>query len=498
MSIRSAQPALTRAIAHVTASVTERGKTEGSKLPPLRRLAREAGVSILTMWKAIRKLREQGAVAVRHGSGIYCGPSVPQPAPTPAREPKWRALSSALMTDITGGAYRHREFLPSIKELSERYGAGYRTLSQALRALSRDNLLDVHKRRYRIRYARASRASVAILFLYHEGIARRYEWRGYRHRIDEFVRLLETECVSRNIRLDTRKFGDAGMDLRSLRSGDTQGTVIWGSDQDPFISRREELLPALARFRRPVFAFDDIGDMMVPSEYEQLRHFIRAGVSDFKAGRKAARFLLDSGHRHIAFFSNRYDAPWSRERWRGLESICCRITGNAASCTACTAAYSAPRRSTPGANIFLSQARQLEAVSSHAMRLLENPFDRESVYLVAQELRQYHEMRFTLAPLFKQAIENPAITAWVCADDAIAAHAALPFLAQRRRRDIGVLAFNNSIEIAWQHGITSYDFGLSQLVVRMINTILDPRIQGQEKSVEAQGMVIERGSILGR
>jgi DNA-binding LacI/PurR family transcriptional regulator len=128
------------------------------------------------------------------------------------------------------------------------------------------------------------------------------------------------------------------------------------------------------------------------------------------------------------------------------------------------------------------------------MRLLESPFDRESVYLVAQELRQYHEMRFTLAPLFKQAIEQPRISAWVCADDAIAAHAALPFLARRRARDIGVMAFNNSIEIAWQHGITSYDFGLSQLVVRMINTILDPRIAGQEKYIEPQGMVIERGS----
>jgi DNA-binding transcriptional regulator YhcF (GntR family)/DNA-binding LacI/PurR family transcriptional regulator len=497
MSANPSQPALTRAIAHVTAAVAERGETEGSRLPPLRLLAHDAGVSILTMWKAVRKLGGQGIVAVRHGSGIFRGPSLPKKPPSDnPRTPKWQSLRSRMMREIAYGNLHNREFIPSFKELSRGYGCAYRPLRRALGELERDGILTPHKRTYRIRRFCASHATISIVFMYDKGIETRYEWRGYRHRIDEFIRVLETECVTRNIRLETRTIDNGIIDLRPLRSTDAQGLLVWGAGGAPLVSHCDALLPEFQRFGRPIVLFDDIGGMEIPEAFAGIKNLYRAVVDDFEAGRQVAGFLLDSGHRHAAFFSNHHDAEWSRNRLGGMQSIYAMLDSASASCTAYVDSFFAARTSLR-AYPFKAQTRALNAISEAAVKTLTSGFDRQRVYLVTQELRQYYEMRFAMNSLLKQAMVRPEISAWVCADDDIAVHAVLPFLARHRIKvpnKVSVLSFNNSVEIAWQAGVSSYDFALSKLALRIIDVLLNPESHDPKVLLESKGMVVERGT----
>jgi hypothetical protein len=60
---------------------------------------------------------------------------------------------------------------------------------------------------------------------------------------------------------------------------------------------------------------------------------------------------------------------------------------------------------------------------------------------------------------------------------------------------MSVASFNNSVEVAWQSGITSFDFALSKLVLRIIDVMLNPQSHDRQVPLRSQGMIIERSTV---
>ena len=65
------QPKYLRIHAELRDRITSGRWPAGSSLPPQRDLAREFGVSIMTLRQAVQLLTDEGLVAARHGSGTY-------------------------------------------------------------------------------------------------------------------------------------------------------------------------------------------------------------------------------------------------------------------------------------------------------------------------------------------------------------------------------------------------------------------------------------------
>ena len=65
------QPKYLRIYAELRDRITSGRWPAGSSLPPQRDLAREFGVSIMTLRQALQLLTDEGLVAARHGSGTY-------------------------------------------------------------------------------------------------------------------------------------------------------------------------------------------------------------------------------------------------------------------------------------------------------------------------------------------------------------------------------------------------------------------------------------------
>lgn len=101
-------------------------------------------------------------------------------------------------------------------------------------------------------------------------------------------------------------------------------------------------------------------------------------------------------------------------------------------------------------------------------------------------------------PLFKKALDDPKITAWVCASDPVGL-LALDFLKSRGKqvpRQISVVSVDDCYD-AFQAGLTSYNFNVPMLLSRTLDFIVRPEGYpgiAQKKREEIVGHLIERVS----
>jgi DNA-binding LacI/PurR family transcriptional regulator len=103
-----------------------------------------------------------------------------------------------------------------------------------------------------------------------------------------------------------------------------------------------------------------------------------------------------------------------------------------------------------------------------------------------------------MAPVFKQALENRAVTAWVMAND-YAATLALDYLKENNVRvpeDLSIISFDNTLD-AMENQLTSYDFNPNGIVSIMLRYALRPSSVSPPRGrqvIEADGAIIERRS----
>ncbi|MBD3242913.1 MAG: GntR family transcriptional regulator, partial [Chitinivibrionales bacterium] len=325
--------AYTTARTYLTTLMDERVGMGIYTLPPLASMARSAGVSYVTMWKALDSLKRAGVLSARPGRGIVISAAGDTESwhSTPgerARGRKWEWLVTRIEGDILSGTYRAGAILPSRKELMARYGVCYHTLRKALTRLAGNGAVHRHKRGYRIPAVKQSTAGVTVALVTCLTAAGRPVIDF--SRTNEYLRTFEDECGRRKLNTIVYPYElETGEVLfphqRGLSSGPGDHASILGFLFLPGPSGPQvtTVLNRLYRTGRPIAILEEIGPLprlpLPRIESGQVRLFTVA--TSTTAAREIARTLLRLGHRRIAYISAANRSVWSRNRLRGLREI---------------------------------------------------------------------------------------------------------------------------------------------------------------------------------
>lgn len=498
------RPAQDRAVAAVRGWIA---RDASQRLPGIRAMAARAGVSPVTMWKAVGILSREGllqtvperrVLVARPGTRVSQRAEAPR-LPPPARL-RWLDLRDEIARDLLALRFSSATTLPSTKELCARYGVGRLTLGRALRALVEDGCLQREGHGFRPRQSptRARKATIVFLAEQPGGDV----LTDLAPRSLELWRALEERCQARGLRLLARPAQEhlAGARRRSSGLPEVVGYVVRNLDLAPALAER--LLSRLAILDRPVALVDEVG---VPSEREWARRNSRfrafAIAHSGQAGRDVGERLLDLGHRRVAAFSPFGEAAWSRNRLRGLAEAL-RDAPGGGSLELVSSEFpddDALRRAiarAPGYRALLDRTdrfrRSLDPgrpAAAAGGRLADPALQAFASDAVCGRLR----------PLFERALAERHATAWVGVNDTVAL-AALRFLREAGLsvpRDVAVVGFDNTAE-ALRGGLASYDFNLAALAEALVEHVVGWRTRsGRDRApvVEIPGSLVERPSL---
>lgn len=469
--------------------------------PSLKVLARECGVAYMTMWKAASRLRRKGIIEMHRKTGIrLC--SLPQEQPDraqntlstaiPKNGQKWERTARRIVEDIHNSLYEHGESLGPIKHLAHRYGVCPPTLRRALEYLVDQGVLESSVGGYRTADAPRMDWSVSIVVLYRCDTPGSV--RPITTTITRTLAELERICSRTNVHLQgvgwsyeenllVPNNGWTPLALPPALSDSLLGFIVIGEGLHDIceLGIFEEIL----RTRKPVAILDADGLSPAPDAARpwpaHLRIFERA--LDEKPGADMAAFMLQLGHRSVAYISGDHHDQWSRQRLEGI-----RRTFSHAGFSGGVRAAIAP--SPPGYQgdvrryfhehsktmiAALDNARiSLKNATSSAMHWLGDTFADPAVFGAMTAFQERTELRERLTPLLDELCGCPEITAWIASNDETAL-VAFEFLRSRGISvpgKISVVGFDDS-EIASHNGLTSYNFNEPALVKAMVRYLLD-------------------------
>jgi hypothetical protein len=454
---------LDRARAHLGAVIARHREEAGDRLPVLHKLAAEAGVSHVTMLRAISESKVRGDIAARSGSGIYLAgtpmvrkiASAAQPAERNAF--RWERTAWRLEQDVLAGVFTPGAYLPRGKELCARYGVCASTLGRCLRRSMARMLIKRERRWFRVPLP-SGQVGQASIILVSVGPGRfikpiwdqRHMWNMYG---------LETACIR------------AGLGVRKVFYAYVRSSLQVSDGKGPPYTRKElsgiqgfailnrglqgldyrRYLHSLARYDLPVSVVDEDGDVVEAMEGDVPKNVrvFRLGFS-VEPGCVAGRFLLELGHRRIAYISPFHADHWSINRLKGLRSA-------------------------------FAQAGLPDAVASCTTNRLDNQPSLDPTFIPSQSrgvrrTPEAHEtILSTLAPELRDILRRREVTAWVAANDEIG-FACRRFLKNARvavPQRISVMGFDDSY-LALFNDLTSYNFNSSATTQAMVDHIVDP------------------------
>lgn len=477
-------PAQERARKYLRELISRRLSAAGPrKLPPVGELAGAAGVSLVTMVKAVRSFRDQGLLQTSHGRGttIVCDtapPDAPPEAPreaTPAPRRKWEKLCSRIEREILNGFLGAEGVLPPTKEMLRRYGVCDHTLRKALHALVERGRLEWGRRRYRVRRAGRGYGGSSVVL-----IARgdsQHHFRVVSPRTVEHTYALERECIQAGVRLDILTY-DVSTGLlypspeEHLRpeaisvQGNVLGCMVWQVGFEPDEMRR--LLNRLSGTRVPVAVLDESG-----SEADQPTMRLPRGcalfriVDDVCAGATVARFLLDLGHRDLAFVSPIHERSYSIGRLEGIRQV-----WEQAGLIERLSVVAAPEPSLRGRIGSIAPMRDNMSGALSAVLPRGGALHRRAQHEVQTVARHQTIAAITRALLHEEGFPGYA-SAWVAPTDTVAV-ACLDHIESAGRRvpaDISLAGFDNS-QMSLVHMLTSYNFNGAAAIRAMLEYIL--------------------------
>jgi len=512
------------AIRHVEECIA-RGRYEpGDRLPGIRSLALDAGVSPRTMWKALAMLRKAGVVAGAPRKRF----TVASPAAKAAvngHEPLtgktldpfagavWHRLRAALEREIATGAYPPGKALPGVKQLRARYGVNARTLTKALINLAGDGMLVPHGRGFAAPFlGHHSAAGLRIMLLANGGKTPGF---ATGHLDSDYVRRLEAACALAGVGLELAVFFvDADDRLIIVDQATGKGRTPAPSDDVAgyvylIYSRpclREELLGMLEHTRKPVAVLDGIG------QWDRLRHCVhspRTKIFDIAlaaaASRIAAHCLISQGHRQVAYFSPTHKAGWSQRRLDGILTTFARagfsravtrftLDNEQMADFAAQARQSCDISSLIGNHLKAYRAWRKNAPDEYRRRT-DPLFAQPLLYGMYLEGELCREMR----KLFALALEHENITAWIMSHD-YPAIMALDFLREKKVTvpgKLSVISFDDSFD-ALKHRLTSYNFNIEGMVQAIMRFLLHPDERGlyaRKQRVEIEGFLVYRSTV---
>ncbi len=489
-----------------------RAQHEGrQRLPTTVDLAKAAGVSVVTMARAVKYLSQTGEVHALPRRGIVVGSAPdtpaaePSPASRPARGPRWRRLCAELERMLLSGELGTSGQLPTIRELSGRFRVDFRTMRKAVDMLVERGELYPYQRTYRVRPGPGRHTVDQVVLV--AAADTRGELRLYSPRTQETLRSLEAECSRSGVRLTALPWrpsasatgGSAANPLRRLGElGPALGVMVWTAG----LPRRDlrVLLNGLAPMGRPVAILDEDDDS--PPERSAVRQGVRVFIAadSAGAGSTVGRHLLSLGHRRLAYISAVHGSSWSLRRLGGLEQACAQSGLGAR-----VSRHVLPQFSYRTQFLTDDQVRRRAVENLMDDCVSRPPFTDDVTTGTIRDLREQilptmkrHMLHEKLLPLFDSALASGA-TAWVGATDEIAVEA-LTYL-QRRKvavpQQVSVVGFDDSLE-AFLHSLTSHNFNTPSAVRPMLDILLAPRLGAAAlryaKPIEIRGFVNNRST----
>jgi len=421
---------------------------------------------------------------------------------------KWQRTATALHRDLLRGYHSPVSPLPPAKELTELYGVCPATLKKAMRWLIREGTLEQRRTQYfpATNQVGCTRNTVLLvassdadgnLSLTHP-------------RIPEYMRALEHGCSLKNVALsvvpyDARegKFHDPGV-VHRLRTdlafrGSILGILVWqaGIDHHDWT----ELVRELAPLGAPMALLDETGELRVPrilGSGDRIRVYALGWSA--AAGRCMGRYLLNLGHRRVAYISPLHRSAWSRNRLAGLREVYAESGTPNIVREFVLDRYSLPNEVSEGnqavreelATTLVDMPVRLEGRERELCARTRDALGRE-----LDNLLQREGYALAMNPLMEAALSDPSITTWVAADDDTALPC-LEFLRAAGKRvpeDISVVGFDDSLEGSL-HKLTSYNYNGGAYMRAMLAHVLSPSCPESGgrggKPVEIDGTLVVR------
>ena len=505
MNSRSkSKPKLKHAIQFLTDGINRSIFKADKPIPGIARLARMAGVSSVTMWKAVTALKEQGLLCGEPGHRLWirqdaesANEAVPSHIIPDGRE-VWPKVRDHIEKDALNGIFPPGIKMPSIKELRNRYRVSYSVLRKALSALVNDGILVVDGRGYALPSLIAHHSTAKIVLV-------GYGWQpgslslGLHDEV--FLRLLEAEVARAHLTLEivvySQQEGEPAMTLSGtgrpypLKNDGVLGIVMLANA--PGKAEIGAMLRSLSHIRKPIGIFDETGGW-TPKEFLRDTSRIRLCYATHALGpsQNIARYLLALGHRKIAYVSPHHTHLWSVNRLKGLVSTF-ENAGYADGVVPFSfdlGAVQNDNRCDVQPVVDAYNAWKKKSFSLFA-KMLDPVF-----HLFSTDMARHAERRYLLESTFSRAIADKEITAWVCVHDSIGLMA-LDFLAERDVKvpgSLSVVAFDDTVD-AMKARLTSYNFNIAGAVLSILNHIVNYDTRRKRASiVEIRGMLVERHS----
>ncbi|MBD3321137.1 MAG: GntR family transcriptional regulator [Chitinivibrionales bacterium] len=510
----TSKPAIQKACTWIRQSIAGKKFPPGSRLPNIKALARLAGVSPVTMVRAVSLLKDRGILEGVRGQRTRVPDPYTQHSDTAAGDTSpfkippdvytWERVKEQIEKDLITGAFSPAPLLPSCKELQYRYSTSFKTLKKALSSLEGEGMLVRQGNGYAIPAVSRGRNYASITLIGAGDIKGNLNLGA----LDEnFVRLLELECARSGVNLDVityyydkKKlvFSLKGAPL-SLSSHTTEGYIYLylGEEHGP-----EDVIAMLYSFKKPIAVIDDIGGWKLPRPLAPRSDITRfVSVISEKPGTLCARYLLSKGHKQCAFFSPFHAAQWSKNRLAGIIDQYSRA-GEGCSVTPFTldnfiaeSDYAQVPKTRRHSMTFADMAKSWMSNIPASYQYHFEPLIREVLDYIGMPRA---EIRSQLEPLFDRALTRTEITAWIGANDLVAVMA-LDFCKRKHvpvPGKISVIGFDDSSE-ALRNQLSSYNFNHLALAHACINSILRPgsiRTLRKKNVVDIDGLVMERSS----
>ncbi|MDG5816525.1 GntR family transcriptional regulator [Chitinispirillales bacterium ANBcel5] len=478
------------------------------RLPSVRELAQQCGVSVVTTLRATEYLRGEGLIEGKWGKGNFVSGLnkevhfIPDP-PKASAASKYHRTLDRLKKDLLKGTFRSNQPLPSQKQLATIYNVSYPTIRKVLSELVRERTLKQNGSRYYVFINnRNSKHRIALIGLSLDGNGIKIETERERkfHRLLSEIAVqngIDIEIVGYNDYLDKPRFylprghtletylksrNVCGIILSSYHMGDSAACLsmligtqipvsIWIEDQKVLQKSK-----AYSSFYKRLTFFD--------SSYSKL------------PGEDVGNYLFEKGHREIAYISPFHSGVWSQNRLQGLKKA--------------ALAFGPTHRVYPFvSDKYCDDYKYLEEATKEGN--FEHEFCGEKIrhklepFIGTRFPRLKYELNCLLRDnlifdgckeFFRQAASNNQISAWVCANDLVACMVMehWNFSGTPLEKRPALIGFDNTFR-SLELQVSSYEFNTRGEVQSMINHLLDPHSTLFSGNViRLHGLVIERAS----
>jgi DNA-binding transcriptional regulator YhcF (GntR family) len=494
-------PAVTETIQKLRALIQGHSS---ARLPSVRVLAQRCAVSPVTILRAIAILKNEGLLEGGWGRGNFIASRKAAIEQNDVCQSTTAVEKTVQMikNDIIEGKYRTHLPLPSIKNLTAQYRVSYPTVKKALVLLTEESILKQSGVRYHFftkTVRPASRIAIVAFGLGRNSIKIETE------RERNFYQLLCAVAKDQNVVLETICCNDYN-----------EATPFYTPDNTPLAEYLKHknitgiilssyhmkdsaaCLGRLLKFDLPISAWvEDHRILKMIGRYSPERKKLSFFDTSYSTipGYEIGRYLIEKGHKHIAYFSPFHKSPWSQNRLNGLKKAA--ASGHDVRIV--------PFVSTEYLNDYFILEKVLDEslfdkhCSVVSIEEQVHPFLKSRVDSVryAHDILLRDSMIFSIcAGFLKEASEHRSISAYVCANDHISAliNDYWDFCALPPSRRPFLIGFDNSIE-SFRRNISSYEFNTQGEIQQMLNHLVYPNSSYQlnrKPAFRLSGRVVER------